>query len=73
MGIRRQARESALQALYLADVAKMPIEDAILSAGPRDHAVCRCDVEAVFDHRSHHMAGETGIAVQPHRLVGMAG
>jgi N utilization substance protein B len=33
MGIRRQARESALQALYLADVAKMPIEDAILSAG----------------------------------------
>jgi N utilization substance protein B len=33
MGIRRQAREAALQALYLADVAKMPIEDAILSAG----------------------------------------
>jgi transcription antitermination protein NusB len=33
MGIRRQAREAALQALYLADVAKMPIEDAILSSG----------------------------------------
>lgn len=28
MGIRRQAREAALQILYIADVAKMPPEDA---------------------------------------------
>ena len=31
MGIRRQARETALQILYLTDVAKMPVEDAILA------------------------------------------
>ena len=31
MGIRRQARETALQILYLTDVAKMPVEDAIIA------------------------------------------